>query len=170
MSTRDAKLHQNVMYCLQTWPAVMSESVRISFTFPDVNWVPSPLRNASADSTGALGLRSASLSWVGFPGPRTCGWDPCPQISHVSWGRLFIRWSPGVGMRKDKVLKVPKAAGLPKTTKGEHLELMLEGRSSYCDLFLPPIKNGAIVAQFSREFKHTEFTYAYTSEDLMRGI
>lgn len=78
-----------------------------------------------------------------------------------------------MGMRKDMVmvLQVPQPAGLPRATaKGAALELTLEGRSSHCDLFLPTIKNGAIFAQFSREFKHTKFTYACTSEDTMRSI
>lgn len=64
---------------------------------------------------------------------------------------------------------VPQPAGLPRAPT-RSLEIMLEGRSSHCDLFLPTIKNAAVIAQFSREFKHTKFPSAYTSENIMRGI
>lgn len=150
MSTDLAKLHQNIMYYLQTWPAVMFESMSeeaLSFLM----WT----ENASVDSTEALGLTGASLSWVGFPGPRTRRWDLRPQSCLVSWGWLFIKWSSGVGMRKDKgmILQTPQPAGLPETTtKGAPLELTLKGKSSHGDLVFPIIKNGSIIAPFSSKF------------------
>lgn len=142
--------------------------VRISFGFPDANWEMLLLAPLELWGSGML----LCPGW-GFPNPAHVD-EICVLKAPLfleadflsggaqvgGWGRTRM-WSCS-----SPACRAPQGSHHQGSTPGAHAG----SRCSHCDLFLPTIKNAAVISQFSREFEHTKFPYAGTSENIMRGI